>query len=128
LETTCTTTTDRRLCHRCQALLMAARGRRHAHIAADLNGTTRTTQRWRNAYRQQRVDGLRMQWAPGRAPLIAATRAPDMLPWIKPGPAGGRDRTHWTSAELATSLSQPVGLSGSETTRRTLCTTHGVCP
>jgi hypothetical protein len=41
LETTFTTTTDRRLRNRCQAILMAARRRRHAHIAEDLNVTTR---------------------------------------------------------------------------------------
>ena len=129
LETTFTTTTDRRLRNRCQAILMAARGRRHAHIAADLHVTTRTLQRWLNAYRQQRLDGLRIQWAPGRAPLIAATRAPDILTWIKQGPAGcGLDRANWTYAELATYLYQTVGLSVSETTLRTFCTKHGVRP
>ena len=35
LETTFKTTPDPRLHHRCQAILMAARGRRHRHIAAD---------------------------------------------------------------------------------------------
>jgi transposase len=68
LETTCTTTTDRRLRNRGQAILMAARGRRHPHLAADLNVTTRTLQRWLKAYRQQRLEGLRIPWAPGRPP------------------------------------------------------------
>jgi hypothetical protein len=36
LETTFKTTSDPRLHHRCQAILMAARGRRHSHIAEDL--------------------------------------------------------------------------------------------
>jgi hypothetical protein len=35
LETTCNTTPDPRLRHRCQAILRAARGRRHGHIAQD---------------------------------------------------------------------------------------------
>jgi hypothetical protein len=35
LETTFKTTADPRLHHRCQAILMAARGRRHSHIAED---------------------------------------------------------------------------------------------
>ena len=35
LETTFKTTPDPRLRHRCQASLMAARGRRHNHIAED---------------------------------------------------------------------------------------------
>ena len=46
-------------------------------MAADLHVTPRPLQRWRNAYRQQRVDGLRMQGVPVRPPLIAASRAPD---------------------------------------------------
>jgi transposase len=65
----------------------------------------------------------------GRPPGIAASRAPDILTWIKQGPAGcGLDRANWTSAALATYLSQTVGLSVSETTLRTFCTTHGVRP
>jgi transposase len=129
LETTFTTTTDRRLHNRCQAILMAARGRRHAHIAEDLNVTTRTLQRWLNAYHKHGVDGLRIQWAPGRASRIAATRAPEILAWIKQGPAGcGLDRANWTYAELATYLYQRLGLTVSETTMRTFCTKHGVRP
>jgi transposase len=127
LATTFTTTTDRRLRNRCQAILMAARGRRHAAIAEDLSITARTLQRWLNAYRKQGVDGLQIQWAPGRTPLIAATRAPDILTWIKAGPTGcGLDRANWTYAELATYLYQTTGLTVSETTMRTFCTKHGV--
>jgi hypothetical protein len=36
LDTTFKTTSAPRLHHRCQAILMAARGRRHSHIAEDL--------------------------------------------------------------------------------------------
>ena len=46
LEDTCNTTRDRRLRDRCQALLMAARGRRHRQIAADLGISPRPLQRW----------------------------------------------------------------------------------
>jgi hypothetical protein len=42
LENTFKTTIDRRLWDRCQALLMADRGRRHHQIAADLRVTPRT--------------------------------------------------------------------------------------
>jgi transposase len=44
------TTPDRRLRDRCQAILMAARGRRHRQIAEDLGVSGRTLQRWLNAY------------------------------------------------------------------------------
>jgi len=69
LEHTFTTTADRRLRDRCQAILMADRGRRHHQIAEDLRVTPRTLQRWLNA-----------QWhgRPRRAPvpLGARTRSP----------------------------------------------------
>jgi transposase len=129
LATTFTTTTDRRLRNRCQAILMAARGRRHAHIATDLGVTSRPLQRWLNAYRKKGLDGLPIQWAPGRPPLIAVPQAPEILRWIKRGPAGcGLDRAHWTYAKLAPYLSQTTGITVSETTMRTFCAKHGVRP
>jgi uncharacterized protein len=42
-------TRDRRLRARCQAILMAARGRRHRHTAADVGISGRTIQRWLKA-------------------------------------------------------------------------------
>jgi transposase len=50
LEEIFTTTLDRRLRVRCQAILMASRGRRHRHIAEDLKISVRTLQRWLHAY------------------------------------------------------------------------------
>jgi transposase len=103
LEHTFKTTADRRLRDRCQALLMADRGRRHHQIAEDLRVTPRTLQRWLNAYRTRGLDGLMIHWAPGRAPRIPETLASEIVPWVKQGPAGcGLDRANWTAAELAT--------------------------
>jgi transposase len=42
-------TPNRRLRHRGQAILMAARGRRHRQIAEDVGISVRTLQRWLNA-------------------------------------------------------------------------------
>jgi transposase len=107
LEHTFKTTADRRLRDRCQAILMAARGRRHHQIAEDLRITPRTLQRWLHAYRTQGLDGLRIQWAPGRAPRIPEPMASEIVAWVKHGPAGcGLDRATWTAAELATYLYQ----------------------
>jgi transposase len=129
LEGTFKTTPDRRLRDRCQAILMADRGRYHHHIAADLAINTRTRQRWRNAYQAQGLDGLTIQWAPGRSPCIPAPLVPEMLTWVKQGPAGcGLDRANWTAAELATSLYQTQGIVVSERTMRAFCTRHGVRP
>jgi transposase len=129
VEETFKTTPDRRLRARCQAILMAERARPHHHIAADLSITARTLQRWLNAYRVRGLDGLAIQWAVGRTPSIPATMAPEILAWVKQGPAGcGLDRANWTYAELATYLYQTKGLAVSETTMRTFCTKHGVRP
>jgi hypothetical protein len=49
LTTTLKTTADRRLRERCQAILMAARHRRHCQIAQDVGVSPRTVQRWLNA-------------------------------------------------------------------------------
>jgi hypothetical protein len=48
LEHTCKTTADRRR-DRCQALVMADRGRRHPQSAADWRVTPRPLQRWLHA-------------------------------------------------------------------------------
>jgi transposase len=129
LETTFKTTPDRRLRERCQAILMADRRRSHAQIAQDVGVSTRTLQRWLNAYAQGRLEGLTIQWASGRRPHISETLAPEILVWIKAGPAGcGLDRANWTYAELATYLYQTEGIAVSETTMRNFCTKHGVRP
>lgn len=129
LEHTFTTTADRRLRNRCQAILMAARGRRHQHIATDLQITPRTLQRWLHAYRREGLDGLRVQWAPGRTPHIPAHLAPEILTWVTHGPVGcGLDRANWTYGELATHLYRTHGIAVSESTMRAFCAKHGVRP
>jgi len=129
LEHTFKTTTDRRLRNHCQAILMADRGRRHHQIAEDLRVTPRTLQRWLNAYGTGGLDGLPIHWAPGRAPHIPEFLAPEIVTWVKQGPAGcGRDRANWTAAELATSLYQTKGIAVSERTMRAFCTKHDVRP
>ena len=56
LAHTCKTTNDRRLRDRCQAVLMASRGRKRKTIAQDL-GVHRTTVRlWLKQYAEQGVE------------------------------------------------------------------------
>ena len=129
LEHTFKTTPNRRLRHRCQAMLMAARGRRHHHIADDLGISPRTRQRWLQAYQSHGLDGLTIRWGPGRPPHLPAALAPEILTWIKAGPVGcGLDRANWTYAALVTPLYQTHGLAVSESTMRAFCTRHGVRP
>ena len=113
----------------CQAILMAARGRRHRQIAEDLGVSGRTLQRWLNAYQARGVNGLPIQWASGRAPHIPEALAAEILAWVTQGPTGcGLDRTNWTYAELAAYLHRTKGIAVSESTMRTSCRKHGVRP
>jgi transposase len=129
LEETFPTTRDRRLRDRCQAILMAARGRRHRQLAEDLGISGRTLQRWLNAYQAEGLAGLTIRWASGRAPHIPDALASEILAWVTQGPSGcGLDRANWTYAELAAYLYRIKGIAVSESTMRTYCTKHGVRP
>ena len=122
-------TPDRRLRARCQAVLMAARGRARHAIAQDL-GIHRTTLRlWLQSYREQGLTGLPIQWAPGPQARIPKEWAPRIVAWVKGGPAGcGLQRANWTYAELAAYLYQRAGISVSETTMREFCHRHQIRP
>ena len=107
------TTTDRRLRDRCQAVLMASRGRKRKIIAQDL-GVHRTTVRlWLKQYQERGLAGLPIQWAPGQPGRIPETLAPTIQRWVQEGPQGcGLDRANWTYEELATHLYQNDGHRG----------------
>jgi transposase len=129
LARTMKTSDERRLRGRCQALLMAARGRPHVQIAEDLGVHVRTVQRWLNACQAQGLAGLRIRWAPGRAPRIPEGWAAEILGWMTKGPAGsGLDRANWTYAELAAHLYRTHGSAVSASTMHSFCTRHGVRP
>ena len=99
------TTPDRRLRDRCQAVLMARRGRKRKTIAQDL-GVHRTTVRlWLKQYQERGVSGLQIHWAPGQVGRIPEMLAPTIQAWVKDGPQSwGLARAHWTYEELATYL------------------------
>ena len=88
LEHPCKATSDRRLRDRCQAVLMASRGRERKAIAQDLGVHRTTVQLWRKQYHQHGLEGLPIQWAPGRSRRIPATLAPTIQAWGKGGPQG----------------------------------------
>jgi transposase len=94
------TTDDRRLRDRCQAVLMAHRGRKHKSIAQDV-GVHRTTVRlWLKQYHEHGLAGLQIQWAPGQPGHIPETWASTLQAWVQDGPQGcGLYRTNWTYEE-----------------------------
>jgi len=129
LEQTFKTTPDRRLRDRCQAVLMAARGRARHLIAQDV-GVHRTTLRlWLQRYRAQGVQGLQIHWAPGQPGRIPAALAPTIVAWVKGGPAScGLQRANWTYRELADYLYQRTGIRVQETAMREFCRRHQIRP
>jgi transposase len=129
LEDLFKTTSDRRLRDRCQAVLMASRGRKRQTIAQDL-GVHRTTVRlWLQRYHERGVEGLQIQWAPGQPRRIPETLVPTIQAWVKAGPEGcGLDRANWTYEELATYVYQSLGIAVKRTAMRDFCQRHDIRP
>jgi transposase len=129
LEHTFKTTPDRRLRERCQAVLMAGRGRQRKAIAQDI-GVHRTTVRlWLTQYCARGLEGLTIHWAPGQPGRIPATLAPQVHSWVKEGPQScGLDRAHWTYEELATYLYQTTGITVKRPAMRAFCQRHNMRP
>ena len=123
------TATDRRLRDRCQAVLMASRGRRHQTIAQDL-GVHRTTVRcWLEQYEARGLDGLVIHWAPGQPARIPAHLAPTSVGWSKDGPQScGLERANWTYEELATPVYRVEGITIKRTAMQDFCRRQGIRP
>ncbi|WAM27030.1 helix-turn-helix domain-containing protein [Myxococcus sp. NMCA1] len=89
----------------------------------------RNVQRFLSRYRAGGLDGLKIQWAPGRTPLIPEALAPLILDWVRKGPrACGLKRANWTHAALADFLYQRTGIRVRETAMGDFCRRRGVRP
>ena len=129
LEHTFKTTPDRRLRDRCQAILMAGRGRKRRIIAQDLGVHRTTVRRWLTQYQERGLAGLQIHWAPGQAGRIPETLAPTIQGWVIDGPQScGLDRANWTYDELATYLYQTTGIAVRRTAMRDFCQRHEIRP
>jgi transposase len=123
------TTSDRRLRDRCQAVLMASRGRKRQTIAHDLGVHRPTVRLWLKHYHERGVEGWQIQWAPGQPGRIPETLAPTIQEWVKAGPEGcGLDRANWTYEELATYVYQATGIEVKRTAMRDFCQRHSIRP
>jgi transposase len=129
LEDLFKTTNDRRLRDRCQAVLMASRGRQRQTIAQALGGPRTTVQLWLKHYHERGVEGLQIQWALGQPRRLPETLVPTIQAWVKAGPAGcGLDRAHWTYEELATYVYQTTGSAVKRTAMRAFCQRYDMRP
>jgi len=123
------TTTDRRVRHRCQAVLMAHRGRKRQAIAEDLGVHRTTVKKWLDRYRARGLEGLQVQRAPGKPPRIPEALAPTIVEWVKSGPQGcGLNRANWTYDELAVQVYRTTGLEIKRTAMREFCQRHQIRP
>jgi transposase len=121
--------TDRKLLDRLQIVRLAHRGRKHQDIAADLGISTRTVQRWLNAYLGGGLGALRPRKAQGHASAVPARLAEEVRRWVIDGPAGqGLDRANWTHAELADHLRKTQGISASRSAMQRFCRKAGIRP
>jgi transposase len=129
LEQLFKTTPDRRLRDRCQAVLMAHRGRKRKTIAQDL-GVHRTTVRlWLKQFPERGLAGLQIQWAPGQAGRIPETLASTIQAGVQDGPQGCElDRANWTYEELATHRYRTTGIEVKRTAMRVFCQRHAIRP
>jgi transposase len=129
LEQVLRTTTDAKLRHRVQIVLMAHRGRRHPEIAADTGTTPRSVQRWLNAYLDGGLDRLRPRKAKGAVPKLTEDLAPTLRQWVIDGPAcQGLDRANWTYAELAEHLFRTHGVRVGKSAMQVFCRKHEIRP
>src|SRR5215203_3121673 len=83
IEQTFKTTADRRLRDRCQAVLMAHRGRKRKIIAADLGVHRTTVKKWLAQYQARGLAGLQRGHAPGQPRRIPETFAATIVEWVK---------------------------------------------
>ena len=129
LEAVVRESTDAKLRHRVQIVLMAHRGRRHPDIAADTGTSHRSVQRWLNAYLDRGLDGLRPRKAPGAKPTLTPDLAPILRQWVIDGPAKqGLDRANWTYPELADHLYKAHGIRVRKSALQAFGARHGIRP
>ena len=106
---------------------LAARDRPHNQIASDLAFTTRTVQRWLNAYLERGLDGIRPRKAKGKPGNIPAELAEEVKRWVIEGPAEqGLDRANWTHEELADHLLKAKGIRTSRPAVGRFCRKLGI--
>jgi len=119
--------TDPTFRDRIQVVRLANRDRPHKDIAQDLAITTRSVQRWLNAYLERGLDGLRPRKAPGKPGNIPPELADEVKRWVIQGPAEqGLDRANWTHEELADHLLKAKGIRTSRPAVGRFCRKLGI--
>jgi transposase len=122
LEQAFRSASDAKLRDRLNVVRLAHRGRQRQDIADQLGMSTRSVQRWLNAYLERGTEGLAPRKAPGAAPKIPAALADEVRRWVIEGPAQqGLDRANWTHEELAEHLYRTHGIRTSRSAVQRFC-------
>ena len=129
LEQVFKTTADRGFRKRCQAVLMAHRGRKRKAIAQDLGVHRTTVKKWLVQYQACGVEGLKRRRAPGTSRRIPETFAATIVEWVKGGPQRwGLNRANWTSEEVAVPVDRTTGITSRRTALRDVCQRYQIRP
>jgi transposase len=129
IEQTFKTTIDRRLRDRCQAVLMAHRGRKRKTIADDLGVHRTTVKKWLAQYQARGLAGLQSGHAPGKPRRIPEPFAATIVEWVRAGPQGcGLKRANWTYEELAVQVYRTTGIALKRTAMREFCQRQQIRP
>jgi len=127
LEQTFCSATDCKLRDRLNVIRLAHRRRPRHAIADQLGMSTRSVQRWLNAYLERGVEGLAPRKAPGAKAKIPEALADEVRRWVIEGPAKqGLDRANWTHAELADHLRKARGVRTSRSAVQRFCAKIGI--
>jgi transposase len=129
LEQAFRSATDPKLRDRLNAVRLAHQGRTRQDIADALGMSTRSVQRWLNAYLERGQDGLAPRKAPGATSKIPAALDDELRRWVIEGPASqGLDRANWTHPELAEHLYRTHGVRTSRSAVQRRCARLGIRP
>ncbi len=127
LEQAFRSATDPKLRDRLNVVRLAHRGHKRPDIADALGMSTRSVQRWLNAYLERGLEGLAPRKPPGAKSKIPAELAEELRRWVIEGPARqGLDRANWTHPELADHLYQTHGVRTSRSAVQRLCAKLGI--
>ena len=96
---------------RARAVLGYIEGRTVIHVAAELEVTRGSVNRWVQWYEADGVDGLRSKKAPGPAPRLSVAQRDEVSAWIDAGPqAAGYTSGVWTGPMVGDLIWQRFGV------------------
>jgi transposase len=129
IEQTFKTTADRRVRDRCQAVLMANRGRKRKTIAAALGVQRTPVKKGLAQYQARGLAGLQRGHAPGQPRRSPKMFAATIVEWVKARPQGcGLKRANWTYEELAVQVYRTTGSALNRTAMREFCQRQQIRP